>query len=61
MHNRKTTLTEAQVREAMKLRRQGLGPYKIAKLVGANHSTIKHVIHGRSCRHVTGGQVTADA
>jgi IS30 family transposase len=51
------TLTEAEVIRIVELRKQGYGPYKIAKLIGANHSTVKHVVQGRSWRHITGGRV----
>lgn len=49
-------LTEAQIRQIMVLRRQGHGAYKIAK-----HSTVKHVVQGRSWIHITGGKLIKGA
>jgi len=50
-------LTEEQVRKIIELRHQGHGPLKISKLIGANYSTVKHIVHGRNWKHITGGKV----
>lgn len=54
---RHAVLKEAQVLRIIELRKQGLGPLKISKLIGANYSTVKHIVHGRNWKHLTGGKV----
>ena len=53
-------LTPADVRRIIELRKQGHGAYKIAKLIGANHSTVKHVVAGRNWVWLTGGKIEVE-
>lgn len=55
-----SALTPADVRRIIQLRKQGYGAFKIAKLIGAKHSTVKHVVAGRNWRWLTGGKVEVE-
>lgn len=55
-----STLTESQVREVMRLRKEKrFGARNIARAVGISESQAKHIIEGRTWRHITGGKLTA--
>ena len=55
-----SALTPADVHRIVELRKQGYGAYKIAKIIGANHSTVKHVVAGRNWKMITGGKVEVE-
>lgn len=51
--NYRAILTEAQVREMMRLRKKH-GPTKIAEIVGCERHLVKHVLYGQSWNWLTG-------